>query len=427
RREADGPDHPERTAAELRSRRDRREEPDRNHGEADRGHLEPDQHGGVRPRRANLRGDRPPRESREARPAERGLRPRPTDAGPRPPDGGHVGRRPVPLGPPPTQRDRPEGGDGGPLRDHRPRRDNPRPRVDRGRLRDPVGGVPAGSLVARPRLRDRAERGAPAFDELGEERPDRGAHERRELDPDGRRDPGPRERRARRRHRIRRGGSGRPPRGVRERGRADGRRMARGPSVGSVDRRGRRDRERRAGDEGQGVHREPRGPAAGDERIDRIRAHPVGDPRAAVEGERPSARRLHREDRAGHNGIIENYASLREKLEARGHTFVSQTDTESLVHLIESYYEGNLEDATRKALHEARGSYAILAIHADEPGKVVGARNESPLVVGVGPDENFLASDVPALLRYTDRVLYVMDKEMVVITPKGVSLTDLEG
>src|SRR5438445_11465443 len=128
-----------------------------------------------------------------------------------------------------------------------------------------------------------------------------------------------------------------------------------------------------------------------------------------------------------HNGIIENYASLREKLEARGHTFVSQTDTESLVHLIESLYEGNLEDATRKALHEARGSYGILAVHADEPGKVVGARNESPLVVGVGPDENFLASDVPALLRYTDRVLYVMDKEMVVITPMGVSLTDLEG
>src|SRR6184192_940059 len=128
-----------------------------------------------------------------------------------------------------------------------------------------------------------------------------------------------------------------------------------------------------------------------------------------------------------HNGIIENYASLREELQARGHTFVSQTDTESLVHLIESHYEGNLEDATRKALHEARGSYAILAIHADEPGKVVGARNESPLVVGVGPDENFLASDVPALLRYTDRVLYVMDREMVVITPNEVSIQDLEG
>src|SRR5436309_1055979 len=128
-----------------------------------------------------------------------------------------------------------------------------------------------------------------------------------------------------------------------------------------------------------------------------------------------------------HNGIIENYAALREKLESRGHKFVSQTDTESLVHLIESYYEGNLEEATRKALHDARGSYAILAIHADEPGKVVGARNESPLVVGVGPDENFLASDVPALLRYTDRVLYVMDREMVVITPNEVSIQDMEG
>src|SRR5437016_4700593 len=128
-----------------------------------------------------------------------------------------------------------------------------------------------------------------------------------------------------------------------------------------------------------------------------------------------------------HNGIIENYASLREKLQASGHKFVSQTDTESLVHLIESYYDGDLETATRKALGDIRGSYAVLAVHADEPGKVIGARNESPLVIGLGPDENFLASDVPALLRYTDRVAYVMDREMVVITPKEVIIKDSEG
>ena len=81
---------------------------------------------------------------------------------------------------------------------------------------------------------------------------------------------------------------------------------------------------------------------------------------------------------------IEQRRKLREKLEARGHTFVSQTDTESLVHLIESYYDGDLEEATRKALHDVRGSYAILAVHSDEPERVVGARNESPLVVGLG-------------------------------------------
>src|SRR5439155_1200644 len=98
-----------------------------------------------------------------------------------------------------------------------------------------------------------------------------------------------------------------------------------------------------------------------------------------------------------HNGIIENYASLREKLEARGHKFVSQTDTESLVHLIESYYDGDLETATRKALRDIRGSYAVLAVHADEPGKVIGARNESPLVVGLGPDEYFLAEGVTSV------------------------------
>ncbi len=128
-----------------------------------------------------------------------------------------------------------------------------------------------------------------------------------------------------------------------------------------------------------------------------------------------------------HNGIIENYAALREKLEAAGHVFKTETDTESLVHLIESFYRGNLEDAVRQALQEVHGSYAIAVVHADEPEKVIGARNESPLVVGMAPDENFLASDVPALLRYTDKVVYIMDKEMVVLTPDRAVVKDLAG
>ncbi len=128
-----------------------------------------------------------------------------------------------------------------------------------------------------------------------------------------------------------------------------------------------------------------------------------------------------------HNGIIENYVTLREKLESQGHKFVSQTDTESFVHLVESYYDDDLEDAVRKALHEVHGSYAIAVVCADEPDTVIGARNESPLVVGLGPDENFLASDVPALLKHTDKVLYMMDKEMVVLTPTSAVLKDLEG
>jgi glucosamine--fructose-6-phosphate aminotransferase (isomerizing) len=128
-----------------------------------------------------------------------------------------------------------------------------------------------------------------------------------------------------------------------------------------------------------------------------------------------------------HNGIIENYTALREKLESEGHVFTTETDTESLAHLIESFYQGDLEDALRRALGEIRGSYAIAVVHADEPDKVVGARNESPLVIGIAPDETFLASDVTALLKYTDKVVYVMDKEMVVLTPQRAVLTDLQG
>ncbi len=128
-----------------------------------------------------------------------------------------------------------------------------------------------------------------------------------------------------------------------------------------------------------------------------------------------------------HNGIIENHAELRERLTKAGHAFASQTDTETAVHLIESHYEGDLEAAVRKSVREIQGSYAFSVIHAKEPGKVVAARKESPLVIGLGTDENFLASDIPALLRHTNRVAYVMDGEVVTITPRSVRITDFDG
>ncbi len=128
-----------------------------------------------------------------------------------------------------------------------------------------------------------------------------------------------------------------------------------------------------------------------------------------------------------HNGIIENHAELRERLEKAGHVFRSQTDTETAVHLVESHYKGDLEAAVRASLPEIRGSYAFAVISAKEPDKVVAARNESPLVVGLGTDENFLASDIPALLKHTNRVVYVMDREIVALSKDGVRITDFEG
>ncbi|MDD5424532.1 MAG: glutamine--fructose-6-phosphate transaminase (isomerizing), partial [Candidatus Omnitrophica bacterium] len=128
-----------------------------------------------------------------------------------------------------------------------------------------------------------------------------------------------------------------------------------------------------------------------------------------------------------HNGIIENCEELKSRLQKKGHKFCSDTDTEVLPHLIEEYYEGNLEDAVRKALKEAQGSYAIAVIHKDEPGKLVGARNGSPLIVGLGKGENFLASDCPAVMDRTHKVIFVDDKEVIALTKDGVSITDLDG
>jgi len=125
-----------------------------------------------------------------------------------------------------------------------------------------------------------------------------------------------------------------------------------------------------------------------------------------------------------HNGIIENFKKLKEELEKKGHNFASQTDTEVIVHLIAEAYTDNLEHAVFSALKKIQGSYALAVVCEDEPGKIVGARKESPLVIGVGDNENFLASDVPALLKYTNRVMYLEDGELCVLTNKSIKVFD---
>ncbi|MHB8079570.1 MAG: glutamine--fructose-6-phosphate transaminase (isomerizing) [Candidatus Krumholzibacteriia bacterium] len=127
-----------------------------------------------------------------------------------------------------------------------------------------------------------------------------------------------------------------------------------------------------------------------------------------------------------HNGIIENYSALRAQLEKRGRVFLSDTDTEVLAHLIADFYHGNLEQAVQRALKLCEGTYGIAVVHADEPGKIVGARRGSPLVVGVGQGTNFLASDVAAILGQTRQVIYLDDGEMVVLTPDSVVTTTVD-
>ncbi len=123
-----------------------------------------------------------------------------------------------------------------------------------------------------------------------------------------------------------------------------------------------------------------------------------------------------------HNGIIENFKKLKEELESQGVKFRSQTDTEVIAHLIEKNYKGNLKNAVFSAIKKLQGSYAIVVICADEPDVIIGARKESPLVIGVGDNENFLASDIPALLKYTNRVIYLNDGELCVIKKNSISV-----
>ena len=128
-----------------------------------------------------------------------------------------------------------------------------------------------------------------------------------------------------------------------------------------------------------------------------------------------------------HNGIIENYAEIKDRLVAEGHRFSSETDTEVLVHLIETKYTGDLVDAVRLALNEVRGAYAIGVMHTDHPNRIVGARMNVPLIVGLGDGEGFLASDVPAILEHTKNVIILHEGDIAEVTPEGTRISALDG
>jgi glucosamine--fructose-6-phosphate aminotransferase (isomerizing) len=131
-----------------------------------------------------------------------------------------------------------------------------------------------------------------------------------------------------------------------------------------------------------------------------------------------------------HNGIIENYSELKAALESRGHTFSSDTDTESVAHLLSELrkeHGGDLTQAMRAAVKLLRGSFTLLAVHADDPERIVGVRRNSPLVAGIGDGENFLASDVAAFIDYTKRAIELGQDEIITITPETIEIIDLDG
>lgn len=128
-----------------------------------------------------------------------------------------------------------------------------------------------------------------------------------------------------------------------------------------------------------------------------------------------------------HNGIIENFNELKEELEKRNHKFYSETDSEVIAHLIEEEYKGKLEDAVASAIKKIRGSYAIVVISPDEPDKIVAAKKESPLIIGVGDNENFIASDIPAFLKYTNRAIHLNDGEICILKDNNVKVLDEKG
>jgi len=165
----------------------------------------------------------------------------------------------------------------------------------------------------------------------------------------------------------------------------------------------------------------------------------IGHTRWATHG-RPSEENAHpHRDCTGkivvvHNGIVENYLQLKKKLTEEGHKFTTETDTEIIAHLVERYFlqTGNghrpsLEEAVRKAVKELSGVFALVVISVDEPNKIVAARNGPPVVIGLGKDEYFVASDVPAILAHTRDLFFLGDGDLAVITPTGVAVTDFDG
>lgn len=128
-----------------------------------------------------------------------------------------------------------------------------------------------------------------------------------------------------------------------------------------------------------------------------------------------------------HNGIIENYMALKDELIAKGHIFVSETDTEVISHLIADEYKGDIVQAVRKAVERMRGAFALGVLTEYEPDKLVAVRFASPLIIGIGEGENFIGSDIPAILEYTRNVFILNDGDMALLTREGVTLMTLEG
>jgi len=158
----------------------------------------------------------------------------------------------------------------------------------------------------------------------------------------------------------------------------------------------------------------------------------IGHTRWATHG-RPSEDNAHpHRDCSGdfvvvHNGIVENYLMLKQQLASEGHVFKTETDTEVVAHLVEKHFRGNLEESVRAAIGDLSGVYALAIISRLDPGKIVAARSGPPVVIGLGSEEYFVASDVPAILNHTRDMIFLADGDMAILTADGAELSDLSG